>query len=384
MAKKIKVCMPIYSYLWIGGAERQAEKLINSLIQLDCEVDVICAVNHLFDREANSKKCVNIKNLLFGFKGKSKFVKKLYSSLFFLQTIIYLFFTIGKYDVYHCFFLCKYAIATIIIGGIAGKPVIIRNAVTTEDETAKSLLMHKLPSLFYRKASAAVAISEEIKEEFLNIYKIPEEKIHLIHNGIYITEEKDRELCRKNLDLPLDKFIGIISARFSNGKNHMFLFKTWNIVRKTIPDAMLLCLGGGENREQYVEFIKNEKLEENIKLLGRKENITDYLFASDIFVLPSLKEGMSNALLEAMNASLPCVVSDIKANILVIDDEEEGFHFNALGDEDFLAELIIKLYQDKDLRLQLGKNARDKSYNFSIEHNAQKHRELYERLIDKS
>jgi glycosyltransferase involved in cell wall biosynthesis len=102
---------------------------------------------------------------------------------------------------------------------------------------------------------------------------------------------------------------------------------------------------------------------------------------ADIFVLPSRAEGISNALLEAMAAGLPAVVSQIPGNVDVIEHEKNGLHFT-VDDPHSLADSLLTVLTQADLRGQLGRQARQRVENdFSLNYVADRYIALYQTLL---
>lgn len=134
------------------------------------------------------------------------------------------------------------------------------------------------------------------------------------------------------------------------GKGHVYLLRAWEKISIHFPGAQLQLVGDGPLWECLAKL-------PNIQWLGRQDDVNDALRRSDIFVLPSLAEGMSNALLEAMSWELPCIASDIPANHAVITLEETGLLVPA-ADSDALAKGLERLLTNADLRQKLGAAAR--------------------------
>ena len=105
--------------------------------------------------------------------------------------------------------------------------------------------------------------------------------------------------------------------------------------------------------------------------------------SSDIFVLPSLSEGMPNALVEAMSSSLPCITTNLKnINSQIIDHGLNGYLFK-INNKKKLEKYLIKLIKSKKLRKKIGDEARKTiNKNFSIIHNINSYEKMYYSLID--
>jgi glycosyltransferase involved in cell wall biosynthesis len=139
------------------------------------------------------------------------------------------------------------------------------------------------------------------------------EKLHIINNAIdskHYQYNQDKAIAiKKNLGIS-DKFVLIHVGRFNTVKNHTFLIDIFEEVVKRNPDSMLLLVGDGDLKEDIQDKITNRKLNDRVKLLGLRNDIPDLLQAADLFVMPSLHEGLPVSLIEAQSSGLPCIVSD--------------------------------------------------------------------------
>jgi glycosyltransferase involved in cell wall biosynthesis len=99
-------------------------------------------------------------------------------------------------------------------------------------------------------------------------------------------------------------------GRFMEAKNHTFLLDILKYVIKKNPTIKLLLVGDGDLREQIEEKAKQDGIYENIRFVGVKENISTMLHSMDVFVFPSLYEGLGLVLLEAQASGVPCIVSE--------------------------------------------------------------------------
>ena len=129
------------------------------------------------------------------------------------------------------------------------------------------------------------------------------------------------------------------------------------------------------------ETTKSLGLREQVTFCGRVSDVTPFLTTGDLFVLPSVAEGISNALLEAMACGLPCLVSDIPGNRTVITHEKDGLLF-PVKDSAALAHLLEKFLTDEALRRQIGQAARVTAMQqFSLQAVVEAYLSLYNRLI---
>jgi glycosyltransferase involved in cell wall biosynthesis len=137
---------------------------------------------------------------------------------------------------------------------------------------------------------------------------------------LYSYDEKKRSFFRSEKGWSNRFIVGHI-GRFSYQKNHFFLLDIFKNIKLMCPHALLLIIGDGENREVIEEKIAVEGLERSVFLPGIVDNVFDYTQAMDVFLFPSLYEGLSLALLEAQAAGLPCFTSETitKENTVITD-----------------------------------------------------------------
>ena len=133
-------------------------------------------------------------------------------------------------------------------------------------------------------------------------------------------------------------------------------------------------------REEVVRKVNSLNLSKNILFLGEREDIPELLSCMDIFVLPSLREGFPNTILEAMASSLPVVATDVGGVRELIIPSETGFIVPP-ANTSALYESLSKLIQDKDLRYKMGNAGFERVKQFSIDKMAKETENLYQELI---
>lgn len=135
----------------------------------------------------------------------------------------------------------------------------------------------------------------------------------IIHNAIdasiYTYSSEKAVTIRERLHLQHNLVIGHV-GRFDSQKNHGFLLDIFNECVKIVPNAILLLVGDGEGKTQIQEKAKSLGLEDKVIFTGVRSDVPDLLQAMDIFVFPSLYEGVPVTMIEAQASGLPCVISD--------------------------------------------------------------------------
>jgi len=190
-------------------------------------------------------------------------------------------------------------------------------------------------------------------------------KISLICNGIYPIEFLSRDAARTALAaraaFPIPEaavWIGTI-AELTKNKGLSCLIQAAKILKDTGNNFVVIIIGAGEEKESLVRQISEAKLEKVVYLLGFVPEASKYLSVFDIFTLPSIKEGLPYALMEAGLASLPVVASDISGSRDIIEDGISGFLFQT-KDSVALADKLKSLIGDAKTRKSTGGRLRQR------------------------
>jgi glycosyltransferase involved in cell wall biosynthesis len=217
-----------------------------------------------------------------------------------------------------------------------------------------------------------VAISSAIRKK-LEEAGVPKNRIEDIYNGIEIDNLK------KNYTSSGHQIIFVGNLYQQPAKGIDILLKAWPYVLQKVKTAKLLVVGDG-NINAYNSYLKERNLS-NILFMGKRDDVNKLLLASDIFVLPSRREGMPNALMEAMLRGLPCVATNISgAQDLIINNASgilvEPKNVNAL------ANAIIFLLENPFKAMALGREGR-KVILQKLDMNviAEKYKSLYKTLL---
>ena len=138
-------------------------------------------------------------------------------------------------------------------------------------------------------------------------------KFNILNNAIdtkqYQYSEKIRTAYREELGLGDSLVIGHV-GRFNPPKNHRFLIEIFDQLKQKDSNVKLLLVGDGDGRKKIEELVKEKKLQEDVKFLGMRDDVHNILQAMDVFVFPSLYEGLPVTLIEAQSAGLQCIISD--------------------------------------------------------------------------
>ena len=213
---------------------------------------------------------------------------------------------------------------------------------------------------------------------FLRRYK---SKIVSIPNGVNTTDfdiPYSKEECRKILGLPTHNKIVLFVGSLSPHKRPDILLKAMPIILRSVPDVIAVLVGNGILRDKLEKLAKKLGIYKFTKFVGfvPDKSISLYYKSADVFVLPSIAETFGIVLLEASASGLPLVVSDLKVFKTIVEDGYNGLVVKK-GDEGELAQAIIRLFCDSQLRSMMSRNARIKASAFSWETIAEETERLY-------
>jgi len=217
-----------------------------------------------------------------------------------------------------------------------------------------------------------ISLSQSLKNFYVQKLKIKPEKITVIPNGININNffsppASEIKKIKSELNIKKDEtVIGTVSVlRPEKGIN--YLIKAISQITKNISKIKLIIIGDGPERKNLKYLVKKFNIADKVLFLGYRQDIPTLLHIFDIFVMPSIYEGMSNAILETMAAKRAVIASDLPENQELIENKKEGLLIPSKNSE-ALAKTIIQLSQDKYLREELSNNAYQKvNENFSLE-----------------
>jgi glycosyltransferase involved in cell wall biosynthesis len=235
-----------------------------------------------------------------------------------------------------------------------------------------------------KRVDSMIAITQDIVED-LRKHGFPEEKIAYIPNGVdtslfYPPSDEEKRALRERLNLPQDKPLFIFTGKITKRKGIDVLLTAWLKTSEARQQAALVIIGSGvgqkDSLEQYAHtFIVENDLKESILMIGAVDNVEEFLKAADVFVFPSRWEGLPNSLLEAMAASLFCIVSNIEGVNELIIPEKTGV-LTPVGDAAALAQAMDEAQKCRNLSLA-AEAAVVIQREFSIEATAQKLEQLF-------
>lgn len=212
-------------------------------------------------------------------------------------------------------------------------------------------LMRRAVDAFGALSDPMVAKLESVGVDRRRIWKIP--------NGIDTETFRpptaaERTKSRRDLGIREDDVVAVFLGRLVRLKRVDLILRAWADVQG--PDRSLLIVGDGPEHESLGR-LRDELGLQRVRFLGSREEVRDLLWSGDFSLLPSEREGLSVALLEAMAVGLPSVASDVPGNEEVVTHRETGL-LVPVGDEEALRSSISQMIESADLRRRLGIRAR--------------------------
>ncbi|PRY12309.1 glycosyltransferase involved in cell wall biosynthesis [Pontibacter ummariensis] len=227
-----------------------------------------------------------------------------------------------------------------------------------------------------------IAISNVVKKHVVETLKVPSNRVHLLYNGIpsALPNCQNNSLdLRRALKISTKNFNVLFVGRLEPQKSVDTLLKAVSLLKDKIPSIKLLLVGEGSLRAELERLALELGLKDIVEFRGVTLKPEEYFAVCDLFVLPSIFEGMGIVLLEAFRASLPVIASNTEGPGELITHGQTGLLFEPLQHKE-LANLMYKFYLSPSLLKEIGENG-NKFYkeNFKIEDYAAKLEELYVR-----
>lgn len=237
-----------------------------------------------------------------------------------------------------------------------------------------------IDSHLIRHFDSVVGVSEDISAD-MEAHGVPAEKIIVIDNGVNMSRFKDKTKAasiRKELGIAKDTVIIGTAGSLKCVKGHTFLLQAAvKVLRSCNKEVKLLIVGDGELREELEAEARGLGIEDNVIFTGYRTDVEDVLRSLDLFVLPSLREGLPMVLLEAMASRKPVVASRVGAIPKVVEGTECG-QLVEPGDADALAATLTALIKNKKKMRLMGERGYEKVLeDYSSEKMARKYLAIY-------
>lgn len=229
-----------------------------------------------------------------------------------------------------------------------------------------------------------IALTQREKKDHLHFHIAPEDKFSVVHSGINLDRfsrmSVDPAAMKRRLGIPEGNMVVGTVGRLTPVKGYKYLIKAAEKIVKTRLDTTFVFLGDGELLDELKNITSMFGIEENVKFLGWRQDVTEVMSTFDIFVLPSLNEGMGRVLVEAMALGKPIVASDVGGITDLVVDGKNGFLVPA-GDVEIMVVRINDLLESAKKRKKMGENGKSRSVNYSSDLMVKKIDQLYHTML---
>ncbi len=369
----------VITKLELGGAQKQLLSLINHLGQDKFRPFLFTAKDGLLIPEASAINGLTLK--------KSRWLERAINPFKDLLALIeiYRFIKKNNIDIVH-----THSSKAGILGRFAARLAKVKVVIHTVhgwsfndcQPIAGRLFFILLERWSARFSDKLVVVSYCDRKKGLDNHIGKEDKYSLIRYGVDYAEFniKDHNI-REELGIkPNDLVIGMIAC-FKPQKSPQDFIKLAFLTQRALPDARFLLVGDGALRKSTEKLIHKFNLDKQIILTGWRRDIPRILSAIDVFVLTSLWEGLPISALEAMASAKPVVATHTGGVAEIITEGKTGF-LTSSRDMNKMSEKLVVLLKDKNLRLQMGQNARSSlDLNFTLTNMIKENENLYEDLI---
>jgi glycosyltransferase involved in cell wall biosynthesis len=211
-----------------------------------------------------------------------------------------------------------------------------------------------------RSSQSWICVSEANRAILADQFGIPRGRIAVVRNGVDHREVSAdcREQTRVDLDVPPDATLVLTTGRLGEQKGHRVIVEA--LPRLVALDERLVFVwaGDGPLRPELARTVGSTGLEGHVRFLGRRDDVPDLLAAADLFLMPSRDEGAPLALVEAMLAGVPAIVSDAPALTETIADRRNGLVFTR-DDPDDLVRVVGWALAHRDQLAQMAAQGRE-------------------------
>jgi glycosyltransferase involved in cell wall biosynthesis len=237
---------------------------------------------------------------------------------------------------------------------------------------------------YLMKKTDCIATNSRAIQDFYAGRGLPSDRFQIIPNAVLpsTAEPMDKQSLCQRLGLPYRKYIVGAIGRLWVQKGYPDLVWAAELLRVAIKDVWFLIIGDGPERERLMELRDQYRSDDVVRFAGHRRDSQELLTAFDLLWNGSLYEGQSNTILEAMQAGVPVIATDIPGNRELVLSGQTGYLYPP-GDVGQLARLSYNLLIDEERRRRMSAEGRDrvKQY-FSLENMVQQYADLYRRLYE--
>lgn len=289
----------------------------------------------------------------------------------------------GNYKIVHSH-INTLSVFPLFAAKCVGVPVRIAHSHSTSNkkEWKKTLMKNALKPFSKVFATDYFACTEHAGRWLFGDKEYDKGNVYLLNNAIDLDkfkyDEKVRKRKRKELGIKDDTLVIGHIGRFVDQKNHTFLIDIFNELHKKNKKTILLLIGQGPLMDEIKEKVEDLNLTKNVIFLGQRDDVNELYQAMDLFLFPSLYEGLGMVLIEAQASGLPCVCSTEVPKIAKV---TENLYFISLSNssKDW-ANSILSTYKKY---YRKNESEEIKKYEYDIVEEAKKLEKKYKQLLSR-
>ena len=271
---------------------------------------------------------------------------------------------------------------------LAGVPVALHSEHGYELEMRSGLPLQRrlLRHLAYRMATAVATVTCELRDYHAAQAWWASERMHVLYNGVdgrqFRPQPAVRSATRRELGISPNALVAGSVGRMVRLKSFITLLEAAKGLATEFPELYVILAGSGPELSSLQDFAANcHELSGRVVFTGTIDNVADVLNAMDVFVLPTLMEGMSNTILEALAVGLPVLASRVGGNPELVEEGVCGYLFTP-EDVPGLASLLRTLLRNSSMRAEFCRAARERALrSFSLEAMVRSYGDLYIDLL---
>ena len=241
---------------------------------------------------------------------------------------------------------------------------------STYDTRRRKIIFKLLNKISYSQFDKIVAVSQSTKDALVKWIPNTNRRCLVIYNGI---NNKEFDTIKKEKDKKQELVVMLV-GNFTHAKGHDILLRAFALTK----NMKLYLVGEGKLQDEIKELARKLNIADRVYFLGNRQDVASLLASVDIYVQSSLWEGFGIAVVEAMAVGLPIIVSDVPSLSEVVG--EAGMTFPC-GNVNKLADTLMLLASNKELRDKLSILAKKRSLLFSLEKTVKEHLSLYNTML---
>jgi L-malate glycosyltransferase len=281
-----------------------------------------------------------------------------------------------RISILHCY-LPRASFFGAIAGRIAGIPAVLVSKRSLErQDSLKQVFLCRVANAW---ADLVLANSHAVLRHAVEVGRCRADKLRLLANGIDIERYRNASVNGLHCQVPV---VGTV-LRLEHIKGPAVFIEAAKRIVDEMPETRFMIIGDGSMRANLERLTESLKVADRVQFLGERDDVDVTLRSFSIFILPSLVEGMSMALLEAMAAARPIVATAVGGNLDLIQDGENGLLVRPAAPEE-MAHAAIKLLKNPQWAKQLGLTAQTSVRNHhSADSMVRRLEEIYRELLQR-